>query len=157
MNVRKSTRGFAIAASTLLLIACGGSGTDGGGSGTGGGGSESGSGTGTGSSSGGSGGSGSGSGTSSSSSPTSGNAGSGDAGSGAACVQPGQKSNDQGVGAYCDSTTPCPTNTFCTADFGAPVGAQFCSKTCTTDDQCGTGAFCYHEARGAGCVTNACK
>jgi len=155
MNVRKSTRGFAIAASTLLLIACGGSGSDGGGSGTGGGGSESGSGSGTGSSSGGSGGSGSG--TSSSSSPTSGNAASGDAGSGAACVQPGQKSNDQGVGAYCDSTTPCPTNTFCTADFGAPVGAQFCSKTCTTDDQCGTGAFCYHEARGAGCVTNACK
>lgn len=86
--------------------------------------------------------------TSSSSSTQSGNT---------ACVAKGATGNSAGVGAYCDANTKCGTDQFCTADFGAPVGAQFCTKICNTDGDCGEDAFCYAEARGKGCVPNACK
>ena len=72
------------------------------------------------------------------------------------CAPVGSKANEKGVGAYCDAKTPCSGDTFCTADFGAGAGAQFCSKQCGNDAECGEGALCYKEARGAGCVTLAC-
>ena len=73
------------------------------------------------------------------------------------CVEKGAVANEQGVGAYCDAVTKCPSDRICTADFGAGAGATFCTKICTTDADCGSGAFCYAEARGSGCVLNACK
>lgn len=75
----------------------------------------------------------------------------------APCAPPGSKANDKGVGAFCDANTPCTGDTFCTGDFGAPEGARFCSKQCATDAECGAGASCFKEARGAGCVTLACS
>lgn len=73
-----------------------------------------------------------------------------------ACVAPGAKANDKGIGAYCDSKTRCPSDSICTGDFGAPVGKQFCTKVCQTDADCGSGAVCFAEARGKGCVISAC-
>jgi hypothetical protein len=75
----------------------------------------------------------------------------------APCAPPGSKANEKGVGAFCDAKTPCSGDTFCTGDFGAPEGARFCSKQCATDAECGAGATCYKETRGAGCVTIACS
>ncbi|MBS2015071.1 MAG: hypothetical protein JST00_19425 [Deltaproteobacteria bacterium] len=72
------------------------------------------------------------------------------------CVPKGAKANDKGVGAYCDKATRCSQGAFCTADFGAPVGAQFCTLMCATDADCGSGAKCFEEARGKGCVPVAC-
>lgn len=73
-----------------------------------------------------------------------------------ACVEKGAKANDKGVGAYCDAKTKCSDGAFCTADFGAPVGAQFCTVICSEDADCGAGAHCFQEARGKGCVPDAC-
>jgi hypothetical protein len=73
----------------------------------------------------------------------------------AACVEKGAKANAEGVGAYCDETTKCESG-LCTGDFGAPKGAQFCTKPCQTDAECGEGAVCFEETRGKGCVPQAC-
>ena len=73
------------------------------------------------------------------------------------CAPAGSKANSKGIGAYCDTAAKCGVDTFCTGDFGAPAGAQFCSKQCAGDAECGEGAYCYKEARGGGCVTLACK
>lgn len=72
------------------------------------------------------------------------------------CVKADAKANDKGVGAYCDAKTRCSQGAFCTADFGAPVGAQFCTLMCETDSDCGSGAKCFEETRGKGCVPVAC-
>jgi hypothetical protein len=80
----------------------------------------------------------------------------GDAGTDAACSPPGTKGNALGIGAYCNAKTKCTGDTFCTADFGTEEGSSFCSRQCAKDSECGEGAFCYKEARGAGCVTRAC-
>jgi hypothetical protein len=73
-----------------------------------------------------------------------------------ACSLPGAKANDKEVGAYCDKSTKCSGTTFCTADFGAPAGATFCTHLCAADADCGASAFCYHHAAGSACITNAC-
>ena len=73
-----------------------------------------------------------------------------------ACVTKGQPANEKGIGAYCDATAKCTGGTLCTGDFGAGEGASFCTKLCSDDAQCGTGAHCYHEARGSACVLDAC-
>jgi len=73
-----------------------------------------------------------------------------------ACVTKDAKPNDKGVGAYCDKTVRCGSGAFCTADFGAPVGAQFCTLMCEQDSDCGSGAKCFEETRGKGCVPVAC-
>lgn len=72
------------------------------------------------------------------------------------CVPKDAKANDKGVGAYCDAKVRCAKGAFCTADFGAPVGAQFCTLMCNTDADCGSGSICFEEARGKGCVPSAC-
>ncbi len=74
----------------------------------------------------------------------------------AACVTKADKGNTLGVGAYCDKQTRCKTGHFCTADFGAPAGAHFCTVICATDADCGAGAVCFEETRGKGCIPNAC-
>jgi hypothetical protein len=76
--------------------------------------------------------------------------------SSAACVTKDSKANEQGVGAYCDKTTKC-TSGLCTADFDEAGSATFCTKLCSADADCGTGAFCYHDPRGSACVLTACK
>jgi hypothetical protein len=73
------------------------------------------------------------------------------------CVAPGARGNAAGIGAYCDAKTRCSGEAFCTADFGAPAGAQFCTFACAEDKECGAGAVCYHgDSRGSGCVPVAC-
>ena len=74
-----------------------------------------------------------------------------------ACVPAGAKANSKGVGAFCKKGDACPGDSFCTGDFGAPIGAQFCTIFCATDAECGDGARCFHEGRGSACVPNACK
>jgi hypothetical protein len=75
-----------------------------------------------------------------------------------ACVEPGAKANDKGIGAYCDEGTRCKTGFLCTGDFGAPEGARFCTTVCQNDGECGAGAHCYAgDSRGKGCVLDACQ
>ncbi|MBX3187793.1 MAG: hypothetical protein KF819_12290 [Labilithrix sp.] len=75
----------------------------------------------------------------------------------AACAPKGAKGNDLGVGAFCDkSAARCTGGLFCTGDFGAPEGAQFCTQFCSADKDCGKDAVCFKEARGSACVPNAC-
>lgn len=71
------------------------------------------------------------------------------------CVPEGTKGNSIGVGAYCAAATDCKDGTFCPVGI-APKGAVFCTALCATDADCGEGATCYAEARGKGCVPNAC-
>ena len=73
----------------------------------------------------------------------------GDAGagmpSGPPCAAVGAPGNDKGVGKYCTSGgMECPGNaaSLCVADYSTAAFADFCSTTCTSDDQCGAGAVC---------------
>ena len=73
------------------------------------------------------------------------------------CVAKGDPGNELGIGAYCDGTTSCRRRTggpllICTGQ----AGQSFCTTICTTDTECGTGAFCMHDPRGSGCVPAAC-
>lgn len=73
------------------------------------------------------------------------------------CVKAGDKGNDKGVGAYCEKSTECKTGLLCTKDFGAgPDEPWFCTTPCDDDTACGAGAKCFAEARGKGCVPQAC-
>lgn len=72
------------------------------------------------------------------------------------CVSKDAKANEKGVGAYCDKTTKCTTG-LCAADFDDSGFATFCTKLCSADTDCGTGAYCYHDPRGSACVMAACK
>lgn len=73
-----------------------------------------------------------------------------------ACSVAGDKGNTIGVGKYCSKTVDdCDNGTFCQAAF-APEGAQFCTKLCTADSQCGDDAVCFKEDRGSACVPNKC-
>lgn len=72
-----------------------------------------------------------------------------------ACVPEGTKGNSKGVGAFCASASDCQDGTFCPVGL-APKGATFCTTFCATDADCGENATCYAEARGKGCVPNAC-
>lgn len=75
-----------------------------------------------------------------------------------ACVKPGDKGNEKGIGAYCEKTADCGSGLLCTKDFGATESEPwFCTTPCTDDAACGTGAVCYAEARGKGCLPLACK
>lgn len=73
-----------------------------------------------------------------------------------ACSVAGDKGNTIGVGKFCSKTVDeCGSGTFCQAAF-APEGAQFCTKLCTADKDCGDDAVCFKEARGSACVPNKC-
>lgn len=75
------------------------------------------------------------------------------------CVKPADKGNDLGVGAYCDkSGIKCKSGLLCTASAGAKDDEPwFCTKPCAQDSDCGSGATCYAEARGKGCLPVACQ
>lgn len=73
-----------------------------------------------------------------------------------ACSVAGEKGNNLGIGQFCSKTVDeCGGGTFCQAAF-APEGAQFCTKLCALDSECGAGAICFKEARGSACVPNKC-
>jgi hypothetical protein len=76
-------------------------------------------------------------------------------GSAGNCIQPGTPSNDKGVGGWCEVRTDCP-GTLCTGQFGAPDDAWFCSKLCSTNDECGANAMCVSDPRGQACVPIVC-
>ncbi len=63
-----------------------------------------------------------------------------------ACVTKDSKSNDKGVGAFCDNTTPCGLGSWCVSvdgNIGLPNnGPRFCSHFCLDDEDCGAGAHC---------------
>ena len=99
-----------------------------------------------------------------------------DGGSGTAldpanCVPPGTKPNELGMGGYCepknesgtrggqcDKAGPDAGPRFCSGDVpDTPPHAWFCTYPCTKDEECGTGAYCAHDARGSGCVPLVCK
>jgi hypothetical protein len=74
------------------------------------------------------------------------------------CSVKGDKGNNLAVGAYCEKGAgSCSTDNFCTADFvKAPEGANFCTRFCSKDADCGEGATCYKETRGSACVLKKC-
>jgi hypothetical protein len=76
------------------------------------------------------------------------------------CVKPGTPNNEQNVGGYCESTSDCPSDAgtvICSNVLDTtPRYAWFCTKLCSTDTECGTGAYCGHSDLGNGCVPNPC-
>ncbi len=76
------------------------------------------------------------------------------------CVKPGSKGNEKGVGAYCESSAECmaPAGVLllCSADFGAPATAWFCTTPCMKDSECGSKAICGSSSQGMGCVPFGC-
>lgn len=76
------------------------------------------------------------------------------------CVRRGDKGNAIGVGEYCT-----PQGHQCAGFDGAPIcladvaqDQWFCTRVgCTTDDQCGAGAFCLHNPAGSACVLDRCQ
>lgn len=74
------------------------------------------------------------------------------------CVRTCHRGNERGVGRFCTAGGgQCGgLNAFvCTADVD-PGGPTFCTKPCTMDSQCGSGAVCTGDARGRGCVPVEC-
>lgn len=77
-----------------------------------------------------------------------------------ACIQPGDKGNEIGVGTPCTpngkeciSLMPKPLS--CTADFGQDE--WFCTVAfCKSDADCGTEALCHMTGIGSGCVLKRC-
>jgi hypothetical protein len=76
------------------------------------------------------------------------------------CAQPGDVGNEIGVGAFCT-----PRGRECAAFSMAPLclaqaapdeGQWFCTRLCSTDDQCGSDARCLGDARGRACVPVRC-
>jgi len=73
------------------------------------------------------------------------------------CVKPGTPNNEQFVGGYCETNAECVKNeSLCTALYGAPANAWFCSKPCYSDEECGTGMYCADDPRGVACVPLTC-
>jgi hypothetical protein len=75
------------------------------------------------------------------------------------CVEKDSKPNEKGVGRYCDKdeNSACGYGLVCTALFGAPEGSWFCTTPCSDDSDCGSGAHCFSEERGKGCVLDRCQ
>ena len=76
------------------------------------------------------------------------------------CGQPGDMGNDIGVGRFCTRRGGECANTtgarVCLQDISPDDGQWFCTRLCTMDSECGTGAVCVGDARGAGCVPAEC-
>jgi len=72
--------------------------------------------------------------------------GEGPAGPANDCVSPGATGNELGIGAYCDrggdQCEALPTVAFCTADFRADDPIWTCTRLCSADEDCGSGAVC---------------
>lgn len=79
------------------------------------------------------------------------------AAAGPTCVPEGTASNEKGIGGFCKSSADCSSaagTRICTADFG--ISPTFCTTTCQTDTECGSGMYCAHAAMGSGCTPLAC-
>lgn len=76
------------------------------------------------------------------------------------CGQPGDEGNDIGVGRFCTRRGgQCAVNSgarLCLQDVAPDDDQWFCTRLCTMDSECGAGAVCVGEARGAGCVPAEC-
>jgi hypothetical protein len=74
------------------------------------------------------------------------------------CVKPGTKNNDQGIGGYCETNDDCVSGkSLCTALYGAPDNAWFCTRPCKDDPNCGDGLYCaIGDPRGVACVPIVC-
>jgi hypothetical protein len=81
-----------------------------------------------------------------------------DALSAASCGQPDIPGNEVGVGTYCSpSDGTCPSSApLCLAVLVPEEGHWYCTRTCSTDEQCGTGAVCLGDERGRACVPARC-
>jgi hypothetical protein len=71
------------------------------------------------------------------------------------CVAPGTPNNELGIGGYCTTAADCPGE-LCTAQFGAPPNAWFCSKICAQGQSCGSNEVCAVAAQGVACVPLIC-
>jgi hypothetical protein len=75
----------------------------------------------------------------------------------ATCVPEGTMNNEKGIGGFCRSSADCSNAAgirICTADLG--ISPTFCTTTCQTDTECGSGMYCAHAAMGSGCTPLAC-
>lgn len=75
------------------------------------------------------------------------------------CVRPCNTGNELGVGRYCTAGgNQCRGNRsaiFCTQDFDR-TAVGFCTKGCSSDEGCGSGARCVRSPEGSGCVPVEC-
>jgi hypothetical protein len=74
------------------------------------------------------------------------------------CVRPCHRGNERGVGRYCTAGGgQCGgiSAFVCTGDVQSS-GPSFCTRPCTMDSQCGSGAVCTGDERGRGCVPVEC-
>src|SRR5258708_15863983 len=77
----------------------------------------------------------------------------------ATCGAPGDQGNELGVGKYCtQGGGQCQglQASICSADIQLN-GSGLCSKSCSTDADCGTGAVCFQDTLGKGCEPVACQ
>jgi hypothetical protein len=75
------------------------------------------------------------------------------------CGDPGDPGNEDGVGKYCTQGGGQCTGTgapICSADIEAGQPG-LCSKPCSTDADCGTGAVCMASTLGSGCEPVVCE
>jgi hypothetical protein len=76
------------------------------------------------------------------------------------CVRTCNTGNEVGVGRYCTrGGNECSRNRsaiLCTADFAADAPAGWCTKPCSSDEGCGSGAVCTGDSRGRGCTPVEC-
>ncbi len=77
---------------------------------------------------------------------------------GAPCVAKGAKGNAEGVGKYCTAAGGECTGTasICLKDYTDGDFGDFCTKTCTSDASCGTGATCVGTSIKA-CIPDGCE
>lgn len=76
------------------------------------------------------------------------------------CVQRGDVGNDRGIGTFCtprgSECAEFPQAGLCLAQVAPAEGQWFCTRTCTSDAQCGEGALCDGDARGRACIPARC-
>lgn len=75
-----------------------------------------------------------------------------------ACGAPGDRGNELGVGAYCNSQSDCEgTGLRCTAEFNPTT--HFCTASCADGGAalCGSGAGCEAHGTYVICVPNSCQ
>lgn len=76
---------------------------------------------------------------------------------GPACAQPGATGNELGIGKECTKGgAQCPAGSICLADFVGGEFPNFCTTSCASDTDCGTGATCQGSSQKV-CIPTACS